>query len=69
MTDPFNHEEQRDNVPGELTAQETSHELVKLVRKLRWIGLDDEARCIQHALCAIPASKRASVLSWPTSTD
>lgn len=69
MTATFSQEEQGAETPVGLTAQETSHELVKLVRKLRWIGLEDEARCIQHALGAIPANERASVLSWPASTD
>jgi len=48
---------------------ETAHELVNLVRKLHWIGLDDEARSLQQALGAIPASQRASVLATPASTD
>ena len=49
--------------------QNPSEELAKLVRKLRWIGLDDEARCIENAMCAIPADIRPSVLGWPPNTD
>jgi hypothetical protein len=52
-----------------LRNQQASSDLVKLVRKLRWIGLDDEARCVQSALCTIPPEERASVLSLPNSTD
>ena len=52
-----------------VAAQEAAYELVELVRKLRWIGLDDEAHRLQEALSAIPASQRASVLATPASTD
>jgi hypothetical protein len=56
----------RERTPDEVAAQET---LTRLVRKLRWIGLDDEAKRVQTELCAIPADERASVLSTPFSTD
>jgi hypothetical protein len=49
--------------------QTATDELAKLVRKLRWIGLDDEAKCLQQALGAAPRETRASVLNWPGSTD
>jgi hypothetical protein len=32
------------------TAQSGSNELVKLIRKLRWIGMDDEAARLQSEL-------------------
>jgi hypothetical protein len=48
---------------------EVAQEMVKLLRKLRWIGLEDEAESLQRAIGAIPASGRASILSWPASTD
>jgi hypothetical protein len=32
------------------TAQNGSNELVKLIRKLRWIGMDDEAQRLQSEL-------------------
>jgi hypothetical protein len=46
-----------------------SNELVKMVRKLRWIGMEDEARQVQTALSCLPSNERASVLAGPHSTD
>ena len=47
----------------------TPGECAKLIRKLRWIGLEDEARSLQRALSTLPAERRASVLSGPFNTD
>ena len=46
-------------------------EWAKLIRKLRWIGLEDEAQQLQHALNALPAEQRGkgSVCEGPFSTD
>lgn len=46
-------------------------EWAKLIRKLRWIGLEDEAQQLQHALNAVPAEQRGSgsVCEGPFSTD
>ena len=49
--------------------QKAAHEVVKLIRKLRWIGLEREARELQAALSEFPSDKRASVLAGPHSTD
>jgi hypothetical protein len=38
-------------------APPTSAELTKLIRKLRWIGLEDEARQLQVALDRFPADQ------------
>jgi len=45
------------------------HELAKLIRKLRWIGLDDEARRLELAVSALPPEERGSVSAGPFSTD
>jgi len=50
-------------------AQASPAEWPKLIRKLRWIGLEDEARPLQLALGTIPAEERGSVLAAPFSTD
>jgi hypothetical protein len=49
------HEQQKP--PDVLAEQRVSNELVKLIRKLRWVGMDDEAGRIQDklALCGVPA--------------
>jgi hypothetical protein len=49
--------------------QKAAREVVKLIRKLRWIGLEREARELQTALSEFPSDKRASVLAGPHSTD
>ncbi|HET9718416.1 MAG TPA: hypothetical protein VFP60_19780 [Pseudolabrys sp.] len=41
----------------------------KLIRKLRWIGLDDEAARLQQAACRLPPDKRETVSVGPFSTD
>jgi hypothetical protein len=47
----------------------TSAELVKLIRKLRWIGLEDEARQLQVALDRFPADQRATLPGTPIDCD
>jgi hypothetical protein len=41
----------------------------KLIRKLRWIGLEDEARRLQLAVRTLPPEERGSVSAGPFSTD
>jgi hypothetical protein len=42
--------------------------VVKLIRKLRWIGLEGEAKELQHALKGLPPH-RGSLVAGPHSTD
>jgi hypothetical protein len=44
-------------------------ECMNLIRKLRWIGLDDEARRLEEALHAFLPNQRGTVLAEPLSTD
>jgi len=54
----------------EMTAEERHpDQLVKLIRKLRWIGLESEAKELQGALEKLPSSRRGSVIAAPHSTD
>jgi hypothetical protein len=46
-----------------------SREWARLIRKLRWIGLDEEARRLALAVSTLPADERASVSFAPFSTD
>ena len=48
---------------------ESAGECAKLIRKLRWIGLDDEAQRLQNALRALPPEERGCVSEGPFSTD
>ncbi len=50
-------------------AQPSPGEWAKLIRKLRWIGLEDEARSLQLAVSKLPVEERGSVLVGPFSTD
>jgi hypothetical protein len=44
-------------------------DLVKRIRKLRWIGLEQEAAKLQLALARLPPSERAIVSASPGDTD
>jgi hypothetical protein len=45
------------------------HDWGKLIRKLRWIGLEDEARRLELAVSTLPPEQRDSVSVGPFSTD
>jgi hypothetical protein len=47
----------------------SSREWEELIRKLRWIGLDDEARRLELAVSTLPPEERGSVPVGPFSTD
>jgi hypothetical protein len=61
--DMFVREERSPQVSAE---QHAKSELMKRIRKLRWIGMDDEARVLQRALDPPHAD---SVLAMPHDTD
>ena len=46
-----------------------SGECTKLIRKLRWIGLDEEADRLQRALRELAPEERGVVLADPRGTD
>ena len=45
--------------------RDSPHELAKLIRKLRWIGLDDEARRLELAASTLPPEERDTVSIGP----
>jgi hypothetical protein len=49
--------------------QQSPREWAKLLRKLRWVGLDEEARHLELALSTLPAEQRGGVLVESSSTD
>ena len=49
--------------------QPTPTDLVKLIRKLRWIGMEDEAQQLQAALRRFPAEQVEPVLDDVPNTD
>jgi hypothetical protein len=53
----------------DLAEQRASNELVNLIRKLRWMGLEEEAEKVEKQLtfCHVPAGD--SVVAAPCETD
>ncbi len=55
--------------PPDVSAeQRASNEKIKLIRKLRWIGMETEARRLQVALDGA-AARSDSVIAEPRETD
>ena len=52
-----------------LTEQSASNELVKLVRKLRWMGMQEEAVAVQRKLAQHPVAPADSVIATSNATD
>ena len=46
-----------------------SHEWSRLILKLRWIGLEDDAHCLEMAVKTLQPESRGSVSFGPFSTD
>ena len=61
---PSARQKQRPEVPSE---QQAASDLVKRIRKLRWMGMEDEAERLQIELCRIQQAD--SVLAAPVDTD
>jgi hypothetical protein len=55
-----------DNV---IRMDQPSYEWAKLIRKLRWIGLEDEARRLEVAVSTLLPEERGTVSVGPFSTD
>jgi hypothetical protein len=60
--------------PGDARLEKTAEErqpdeVIKLIRKLRWIGLEREARELQHVLEGSSCRHRGSLVAGPHSTD
>ena len=58
-----------DNVAENLNAKpHRPNDHAKLIRKLRWIGMDEEAETLQLALRSLPPEQRGTVSAGPFST-
>jgi|HubBroStandDraft_6_1064221.scaffolds.fasta_scaffold5319899_1 hypothetical protein len=60
---------ERQNPSDAAARQATSNELVKLIRKLRWIGMEDEAERLMTELTRRRAAADHSVVATPGETD
>jgi hypothetical protein len=49
--------------------QQLSAEWARLICKLRWIGLEEEARSLERAVRTVPRQERGSVSVGPFDTD
>jgi len=49
--------------------QRASNALIKLIRKLRWMGMDDEVERVQTTLAARDVRPADSVIAGPIDTD
>jgi hypothetical protein len=59
----------QNDIPETVVEKVSSDETVKRIRKLRWIGMIDEARSLELQLKRIPAVGKAGALAGPYSTD
>jgi hypothetical protein len=51
------------------TVPQHPNDLSKLIRKLRWIGMEEEARRLQSVMRSLPVEQRGTVSAGPFSTD
>lgn len=54
---------------GISVTQQSSPEWAKLICKLRWIGLEEEARSLERAVSTLSPQERGSVSVGPFDTD
>jgi hypothetical protein len=54
---------------AESVERRPSRDWAKLIRKLRWIGLEDEARRLEQAVSTLPPEERGCVSAGPFNTD
>jgi hypothetical protein len=57
------------NAPASSAQLRASNELVRLIVKLRWMGLEDEADCIEKQVASLTVPVAGSVCAAPGETD
>jgi hypothetical protein len=60
---------EQEKPPKTLTAHRASNELIRRIRKLRWMGLEEEAAGLQKELGRRRPTDADSVLATPGDTD
>ena len=64
------HDKAEQTTPSDtLMRQRASNELVKLIRKLRWLGMEEEAQDLEDELKRRHAAAADSVLATAAETD
>jgi hypothetical protein len=56
-------------VSNQPTASVIAHDLIARIRKLRWMGMEDEAKVLERELKSAPSAQSDSVLAIPCNTD
>jgi hypothetical protein len=56
-------------LPDDVAEQRASNELIKLIRKLRWIGMEEEAERVQKDLTTCRVRPTDSVVAASRETD
>jgi hypothetical protein len=59
----------RQSSPDDFAERRACNELVKLIRKLRWMGLDEEAGKVAKQLTLRKVQAADSVIAAPCETD
>jgi hypothetical protein len=59
--------EQAKDLPDVSPDQRASNDIIKLIRKLRWMGMEGEAERLRNALAGMP--RLDSVVAEPRETD
>jgi hypothetical protein len=52
-----------------ISLKQQPREWTKLICKLRWIGMENEAYRLAMAVCSLPPDERGTVFATPFSTD
>ena len=58
-----------DQVHNPIVLSRKPDDLAKLIQKLRWIGLEDEAHQLQLAMLTLPPEQRVIVSAGPLDID
>ncbi len=57
------------SVENAISMNDVPCDWAKLIRKLRWIGMEEEANELQQALRSLPLEQRGILFPEPYSTD
>jgi hypothetical protein len=57
------------DVSNAQTASFIANDLTVRIRKLRWMGMEDEAKALERELKAVPTTEIDTVLGAPRNTD
>lgn len=63
------HKPDNRGVPEVSPGQKTASEFVKRIRKLRWIGLEEEADLLRAEMASCGMTRTDSVVAMPRDTD